>query len=414
MAAAQSHPAYIAFEPSAVKGALYKPDAGPAPHVGVLIMHRTSNELAQLATTELSKRGYLVLAMNPRSDNNEAAVFWDELALDVKSGVEFLRAQPGITKVLLLGGSGGGPTMSFYQAVAERGPAYCQGANKLVQCDNSLANLPPADGIIFRDAHPGISVNVLRKINPAVLDEDDPRKLDPALDPFNPANGFVADTPSRYSDDFKQRYFRGQAARMNRLIATAQERLEKMKAGRYLHPDDDVVVVRRSQGPRLMELDLSIHGGTLEPRKLLRNDGTIVTQIVKSVRRARKDAAAADAGFASGALVLTTRSFLSTNAIRSTDSMEGIDWCSSNNSTLCALRVISVPILLAAMQGYYFIRDNEIMYEEAVSKDKDLIVIEGASHGTTPCKECEMTPGQYSNSVKNFFDYVQKWIDARF
>ena len=37
-----------------------------------------------------------------------------------------------------------------------------------------------------------------------------------------------------------------------------------------------------------------------------------------------------------------------------------------------------------------------------------------ASHGITPCPECETTPGQYSNSANNFFDYVQKWIDARF
>ena len=74
-------------------------------------------------------------------------------------GVNFLRRQPGITKVLLLGGSGGGPTMSFYQAVAENGPSYCQGSNKLIECDNSVAGLPPADGIIFRDAHPGNPAN---------------------------------------------------------------------------------------------------------------------------------------------------------------------------------------------------------------------------------------------------------------
>ena len=79
-----------------------------------------------------------------------------------------------------------------------------------------------------------------------------------------------------------------------------------------------------------------------------------------------------------------------------------------------ALRTISVPVLITAMQGHYFLRDNEIQYEAAASKDKDFIVIEGASHGITPCPECETTPGQYSNSANNFFDYVQKWIDARF
>jgi len=41
-------------------------------------------------------------------------------------------------------------------------------------------------------------------------------------------------------------------------------------------------------------------------------------------------------------------------------------------------------------------------------------VIEGASHGGTPCTECEQFPGQYSNTVKNLFDLMQSWINARF
>ena len=36
-------------------------------------------------------------------------------------------------------------------------------------------------------------------------------------------------------------------------------------------------------------------------------------------------------------------------------------------------------------EAHYFIRDNEIHYEVAASADKDFIVIEGATHGITPC-----------------------------
>jgi len=50
----------------------------------------------------------------------------------------------------------------------------------------------------------------------------------------------------------------------------------------------------------------------------------------------------------------------------------------------------------------------------AASKDKDFITIEGAVHGFGPCTACERTPGQYSNSVKNLFDYVAKWLNDRF
>jgi hypothetical protein len=50
----------------------------------------------------------------------------------------------------------------------------------------------------------------------------------------------------------------------------------------------------------------------------------------------------------------------------------------------------------------------------SASKDKDFITIKGALHDESPCKACEKTPGQYSNSAKNFFDYVAKWINTRY
>ncbi len=187
-----------------------------------------------------------------------------------------------------------------------------------------------------------------------------------------------------------------------------------MKKGAYLYPDDDAFVVPRGVGGRLMQLDPSVHHATAKPRKLLKNDGTVVTQIVESVRRASPQLAAENLTFESGTQFLTIKSFLSANAIRSTDSMDGIEHCSSNNSPPCNLPRIRVPLLVAAMGAHYFIRDNEIHYEVAASPDKDFVVIEGAEHGQTPCGPCETVPGQYSNTVKNFYDYAAAWIKQRF
>ena len=139
----QSNPRYVQFRPSATKGALYTPDGGPAPTVAFLAIHRTSNFMNMISTRELARRGFMVLGMNPRSDNNEAIVNFEDIALDIKQGVEFLRRQPGIGRVILIGFSGGGPSTTFYQATAEKGPSYCQGPNKLTQCRNALADLPP-------------------------------------------------------------------------------------------------------------------------------------------------------------------------------------------------------------------------------------------------------------------------------
>jgi hypothetical protein len=62
--------------------------------------------------------------------------------------------------------------------------------------------------------------------------------------------------------------------------------------------------------------------------------------------------------------------------------------------------------MIAAMGGYQFIHDDEMIFEKSASKDKDYVVIEGALHGFGPCTACEKTKGQYSNTVKNLFDYI--------
>ena len=110
-----------------------------------------------------------------------------------------------------------------------------------------------------------------------------------------------------------------------------------------------------------------------------------MTEIVKSVRVANPNSARQNATFENGTRLLTVKSFLSANAVRATDSMDGIDHCSSNNSPPCHLPTITVPTLVTAMGGHYFIRDNEIHYELSGAKDKDFVVIEGAEHGQTPC-----------------------------
>ena len=73
--------------------------------------------------------------------------------------------------------------------------------------------------------------------------------------------------------------------------------------------------------------------------------------------------------------MLMLKSFLTANAIRSTNSMTGVEWCSTNNSTPCAVQAISVPLLVSAMGGNTGIRDNEWLFEQAASRDKDFVVL---------------------------------------
>jgi hypothetical protein len=422
VSSAQSHPEYVAI--SGRSAVLYRPDAGPSPHVAFLLMHRTANYLHHIGCTELSKRGFLALCMNTRFQNNEVQVRWEQTPLDVKAGVEYLRGLPGITKVVLFGHSGGGPLMSFYQALAEKGSGFCKGPNKLVQCGDELNGLRGADGIVFADAHPGNPVQGLRALNPSVVAEGGKLRVIPELDPFDPKNGFNPNGRSHYSKAFQDRYYKAQAERMSERIAMAVAAQARMKKGDYPFPDDDIVIVPAGGNPgagaggdstlAALDPDISSLMSTVRPEKLLKNDGSVSTEIVKSVAVAEPGLAKANRAFDTGTKIFTIKSFLSANAVRATDARDGIDHCSSNNSTTCAVQSISVPIMIAAMGAYRFIRDDEVIFDKAASKDKDYVVIEGAVHGFTPCTACETRPGQYSNSVRNLFDYIQKWVNARF
>jgi hypothetical protein len=425
--AAPPPPQYIQFKPSSTKGALYRPDADsyPNPSVALIVMHRDSNFLSHISTGEMSKRGFMVLAMNPRCDNNEAMCApWENNALDVKQGMEYLRQLPGINKVILFGHSGGGPTMSFYQTVAENGVSFCQNPQKLIKCSDSLAGLPPADGVILWDSHPGNGINAVRSINPSIINDADiiekfaAPKMDSSLDPFNVKNGYNPNGESHYSEAFKKKYFMAQSVRMNNLIEIALGKLKLIDEGTYKYPDDDVFIVPGGNASRLFSMDLSVENNSDKPAKLLNNDGSIDDCCIVTSVRVTGQSPESNKTFWGGTLFLSLKSFLSVRAIRSTDSINGIDFCSSNNSAPCSLQKVTVPLLVVAMGGHYFIRDGENIYTMAASKDKDFIVIEGATHGGTPCKSCmpggQNYDGRYDNAVKNNFDYLAKWISARF
>ncbi len=409
--------------PSGAQGLYHVPASGSVSHIAFLTVHRTGDNLNHVSTEELPKRGFSVLGLSTRFRNNEAAVNWELMALDVRAGVRFLRSQPGITRVILIGHSGGGPTTSYYQAIAENGVSFCQDPHKLVQCSSEqLAGFvatDKADGIVFTDGHPSNGLNRLRELNPSLISEDSSpmKNTSAALDPFSEKNGYNPDGESVYSAEFVEEYSKAQARRMNNLIEKALQIRKDMLAGKHVPTNDDAFIFYRTSA-RLAPLSTDIHSSTLRPAKLLKNDGTIDDSgIVHTVRVLNPGNKASDASFR-GVEFLTITSFLSTNAIRSTHSLDDarIDWCSTNNSVPCAVQQISVPILVAAAQGHYFVRDSEVIYEHTASRDKDFIVVEGMTHGLGPCTACAEFHGigPFDNARTNLFNYMRDWANARF
>ncbi|MFC0385822.1 alpha/beta hydrolase family protein [Muricoccus vinaceus] len=418
---AQAQPTSSHVPLGAAQGVYYQPEGGN-PHVAFLIVHRTSDYLRHIGCTELPRRGFAALCMNTRYINNELLVDWDRIALDVKEGMAFLRRQPGIRSIVLLGHSGGGPTLSFYQAVAEVGTAFCQDSRKLVPCRDDLAGLPAADALILADAHPGVPVILLRSLNGATISEA-PGQFDSSLDPYNSANGYNPNGSSHYSAEFQTRYYAAQSARMNRLTDDILVRRQRIAEGRGPYPDNDIVVIPHGGNPgpgpggasQLHSLDTAVPlRRTLRSQQLLQNDGSVVRQVVQSVSPPELETYATTNSFDRGTKLLSIRSYLSTQAVRSTNSFDGVDHCSSNNSTICAVGVISKPLLVMGMTGYLFIRDSEEEFDAARSTDKSLVFVEGATHGFTPCIPCDPNPDAYRNSVRNMFDYIARWTEQRF
>ena len=385
---------------------VHRPETG-TPHVAVL--YENGRSTGHRMCTELALRGFLTLCIN-ESDTGDN---WENGALEVKAGVDYARRQKGITKVILYGHSGGGAIASFYQAVAENGVKFCQDARKLSACSGDLASLTPVDGVLFPDAHPGLAVMDLRMINPSVMRDGEKAAAEPALDPFSPANGYQAGGKSHYSPEFQQRYFMAQAAVMNQLIAKALQIREQARAGKATDPATDKVTIPSfGMSCHLGNLDNGIEQfmNTREPRRLLKNDGTIATEVIKSV--------ASGGGFGAGQSpapsTSTSGHFLSRVAVRATDSMNGVEYCSANTATVCNAQNIHVPVLFIAAGAGNFIADEELMYQTSPAKDKEFIVVEGATHGGQPCRQCGQSPEQYANSERNMYDYIASWVNKRF
>ena len=405
-----------------VPGVLYEPvTPGPKSAIAVFAMHSEVDYLQFFACTELSKRGYRVLCANNATHKGgiDADLSIDSILLDAKLAVTWLRHYPGVRKVVLLGHSGGGTLMAAYQSIAENGVKVCQGPEKIIKCSDSLAGLPPADGLMLLDSNYGLGAMMLFSLDPAVTDEMSGLKRTSALDLFSPGNGFNPGG-SQYGAEFIRRFQAAVGQRNNRLVHNALDRLAKIDAGQGRYSDDEPLDIPGANylgfNNKLFTQDTHLLAHTHKAWPLLRADGSTVTQIVPSVR-VPENVTSNTASFQKGALRTTVRNFLRTLAFRVTDdfgfdadSIRGIDWSSSYALPAGSVRSVSAPLLTLGMTGHWEYLAAEIIYENARSSDKSIAFVEGATHVFTTCTPCEKTPGQYGDTLKATYDYVDRWL----
>jgi pimeloyl-ACP methyl ester carboxylesterase len=158
--------------------------------------------------------------------------------------VRWLREQ-GFERILLIGNSGGGALVSFYQAQAERLDLVDTPAGDPI--DLEPEDLPRAQGIVLTAAHLGRSRLLETWIDPALVDEADLLATDPSLDMFDARNG------PPYSTAFLARYRSAQRARIARLEAWVRAKLGELRAVRGGPRDLAFVVYRTLADPRCLD-----------------------------------------------------------------------------------------------------------------------------------------------------------------
>ena len=228
----QREPVYLrAQDMRETAGVFYTPDQTNAQNIAVLVMHPKVDFTRHYCIPGFLRAGIAVLGMTTRCLHNDATAIHEDLLLDVAAAVTFLKEQRGFDQVVLFGNSGGGALFAMYQAQAQKPEgdrlAFTPAgdATKLPK-----ANLIPGDAFVAISVHRGEGEVLQEAMDPAVVDESDPRLTNDAMDMYHPDNGFVPPPkPSTYSAEFVAQFRAGQKARVQRLDSMAQSMVDEAR-----------------------------------------------------------------------------------------------------------------------------------------------------------------------------------------
>lgn len=410
-----------------IDGVLRRRARGRSPVV-VLQTHPRAPSLRNLTEwpcLDLPAQGVDTFGYNNRFTNSAAGIeivtVWEDFALDLACAVAEMRRR-GYRSIVLYGFSAGGPLVSFYQNLAEHG-------NSILRPDRSLSGfsgfvrdgtelrLPPADGIILQNGTTGTASSFLTRLDGSIVDETRARR-DPALDPFEPSNGFdPISGAAEYSDRFLTDYFRAQCARMNRLVRLAQDLQARTRSGRGSFRDDDVLVIPGVRAEPA-SVDLALASTTRRPWLL---EPQHRTKRIASNRAVVPGYRERNRNLRDGGAVHTVSSFLSYRAVLTdperhhpdavTAEEGGVDLLSTNTSTGGNLAGISVPLLITAgtADTQVHLPHAELAYNSATAaQDKELVCIDGAEHDMRPAAP------RFGDTRAAHLDVLARWLIQRF
>lgn len=201
---------------------LYWTRRGERPKVAAIATHYNVDFAEHYLAPLFAARGIGFLGWNTRYRGAEDQFLLEHALIDIAAGVRWLRDVAGVETVVLVGNSGGGSLMAAYQAEASAPTLAGEVEHKGARA--ALENLPASDLYISLNAHKGRPEVLTDWMDGSVIDETDPTRTDPSLDPFNPENG------PPFSPDFVRRYRAAQRARNQRITDWAKAELKRLNA----------------------------------------------------------------------------------------------------------------------------------------------------------------------------------------
>jgi pimeloyl-ACP methyl ester carboxylesterase len=404
------HVEYVKLGAENLDGLLYEPK-GPGSHSHIALVSVFPRAgFGPGAPEELASRGYSVLKIQPYVEHDSP---YDGVA-EASAGIAYMRTLPGIDRVLIMGHSGGAHLAAFYTNVALNGPKACQRPALLYPCDiKKVSNLARPDGAVLLD--PGVGpINTALSIDPAYIGDKRERT---DLDMFAPANGYDPKAGTAiYSPEFLKRYYATQSARNMAIVNRSIERLKVVQQGKGNFSKDEPLAIpgmfNDVNGPSPSKTEVSLLSHTKLPHLVLKTDGSMAQEVVRSIRPPVDPEAQELVGsLCCYSLNYSLRAYLANDAIRTTkdfavkdDDVVGIDWNSSVDSPIVNAQGITVPTLVLVNTCYRLVVTGEILFDHIAAKDKTYVAVEGALHGFTPCRP------EFGDTKKRAFDFVDNWL----
>ena len=385
-------------------GVLYRP-AGHEPKTAIYLMHPRGEFTRHYVVPGLTARGYAVFGQNSRYLNNDTDMVHERLLFDIAAGMRFLKEQ-GFERIVLLGNSGGGSLLGFYQSQASRAPSErltrTPGGERI---DLTAEVMPQGDLYIAVAAHLGEGRFMLNVIDPSVVDEHDPLATDPAWDMYNAVYGYRPfPAPSTYDAEWLAAYRQRQRDRNARLDATARNYIEQQADARGQMRSSEFASM--PEGARTRRTRAAWLGRYMIIYRTLANPAYLDPTIDPSNRPLGSifspgDPIIGNYGPLGLARVMTPRAWLST--------WSGL---SSQADLPDTIQHVSIPTLIVYADGDcdIFPAEQRELFEKSGATDKTMMELPWADHYLHPVGK---EGAKLADPRERIIDMIVPWIEAR-